>query len=297
MKPESSQEFLFKPVQHLGPPKIFPPPENGKLSIAVRFVIPGLTSKKKEELARLAHRCGIDLWGVDFENVTNKTQQSGILVTFCLYIPLPDEEDSFVVEATARLLVERYLGLLSFCTGLKLSKVALQLLTSKNGEIFHTILPMGSRAPSPPRRHQIPAEILTGKEISEAVYSALFWLRRGLAERDPIETFSALMVSLQIMASELGPLHKVTPCVRCLVTEVLKEEKILFDDLWNMRNAVVAHGNKTVTAEVLVKLTELKFEAGRLVYKALNLALDIPEDRLVKPDAAFYITDTFMYDD
>ncbi len=90
----------------------------------------------------------------------------------------------------------------------------------------------------------------------------MLWLRRGLAEHDPIVTFSSLMVSLEIMSrlkSSIGAtlLHcekcgqicghseyHITASMRDFLVNSLGCTTQKFNELWNARNAVVAHGEK-----------------------------------------------------
>jgi len=149
----------------------------------------------------------------------------------------------------------------------------------------------------------------------DCIFSALFWLRRGLAERDTIETFSAFMVSLQIIARNivlLEPLTRrcpscraelsdqepsITLVVRELIVSRLGTSAELFDKVWKARNAVTAHGNLSVTPEVLLELTELKFETAKLAFQGINMMLGISLDSPQSPSDAFFKTDALMYAD
>jgi hypothetical protein len=310
----TENRFLFQPVQRFGLPKIFPPASENKIPAAAQFVVPGLRiGKDKPIFVELARSCGSEVWDVSIDSGHNtKTQEQATLFTLAFYIPHLDSQEEIgqSVQAVGRLLVERYLGLISFFGGIKCAFAHLQFTVLDQPDVFRQILPMANRAASPTVGFTAPS--LPKKDISENVFSALFWLRRGLAERDPIETFSSLMVSIQILARELVDIDpipiKCTSCghtthqkpgitslVRELTTKKLGADPELCSRLWKARNSIVAHGGKTVTAEVLLELTDLKFEAIDLVFRGMNLALGIPLESGPKPNRAFYITDAFMY--
>lgn len=173
---------------------------------------------------------------------------------------------------------------------------------------------MANRTEVPKIVINIPDEISTTK-IPDEVFSALFWLRRGLAERDPIENFSALMVCLQIIARYLGTKQSVTRhCPECgteletsdpSITSMLRELVVkklnappdLFEKLWKTRNAVVAHGNRPVTPDIFIELTELKFDSVNLAFSSIKLSLGLPINYPISPNQMYFITDAFMYVD
>lgn len=315
---QDSQSF-FKLAQFLGAPKVFPPPAQGKVPASVKFIIPELKLGKrdKENISQLAHKCGVEAYDIDAEIAQNdRTKKPATLVTFAFYIPSAANEDENREAATltSRLLVERFLGLFSFFVGSKLSAAHTQAITiSKEGH-YETRLSPIERSSTSPIRVEFPPDL---KSIapSENIWSALVWLRRGLAERDPVDTFSALMVCLQIMARYLVEKQPVTHhCPSCgaeletqepSITSLMRELIVsrlganpdLFDRLWKARNAIVAHGNRPLTAEVFLELTELKFDAANLAFQSIKLGLGMPLDSPPSPNQAFFVTDAFMYVD
>lgn len=310
--------YLFKPVQFLGKPKIFPPPAEGKLPISVQFIIPELKlgNHNKKFVTQLARTASADLWAVHTQRVQNKrTKKDATLVTFAFYIPSLTIEEEYPqsIVFTSVLLVLRFLGLLSFFVGSKLSAVHLQSTILENDH-YSRLLPMAGRGDMPPTKVELPTD-LEGIMPPDNVFSALFWLRRGLAERDPIETFSALMVCLQIMARHIvvgQPVVRhcpscgaqlevtetsITSLTRELIVSRLGASGELFERLWRARNAIVAHGNLPVTPQVLLDLTELKFDAAILAFQSIKLGLGMPLDLPPSPSQAFFVTDAFMYVD
>lgn len=302
MTNKNSQEglYLFKPAQFLGHPTVFPPPAQGKLQASVQFIVPGLKlgNKDRKRVTQLAHNCGMELWAVDTQRVENKrTKEPATLFTFAFYVSpaRSKDENGQVILSTSRLLVERFLGLMSFFAGIRLSFAHLQATTmGKEGHYVLTLPPVG-RASTPPIRIDYPDDV-TNIVPPDDVFSALFWLRRGLAERDPIDTFSSLMVCLQIMARHIVVRRgaSITSLVRELVESRLGASPHLRRRLWRARNAVVAHGNLPVTAEVLLELTDLKFEAAILAFNSIKLSLGMPIDEPPLPDQRFFVTDAFM---
>ena len=89
----------------------------------------------------------------------------------------------------------------------------------------------------------------------------------------------------------------ITSLVRELIVSRLGASKKLFDKLWEMRNAVIAHGNLPVTPEIFLNLTELKMEAAKLAFQGIKLIIGIPFDSPQSPGQHFFKTDAFMYVD
>jgi hypothetical protein len=199
--------YLFIPAQNLGPPTVFPPLAQGKLPVSAQFIVPGLKlgNKHKKLLTQLARNCGLEVWAVEAQRLKNKrTEEPATLFTFAFYVTPASTEDknSEVAMSMSRLLVERFLALLSFFAGIRLSFAYLQATTiGKEGHYVKTLPPVG-RASTPPTLVDFPDDV-SNIVPPDDVFSALFWLRRGLAERDPIDTFSSLMVCLQIMARHI----------------------------------------------------------------------------------------------
>lgn len=291
--------------------QLFPPYVDGKVSANVQFTIPGLhIGKNKDRFMQLAKICGNDIWDVNLENLKDtRTQQNVTRITLAFYIEKSDnhEQDVDTIMSRSRLLIERYAGILSFCAGKKLSVYTQQPTIALGNNRFSTILYPQRRNSSSKTTISVPRQLLDNHPMSDDVFSALFWLRRGLADREPIETYNSLMVCLQILARELikpvptenktntNQERSLTYLVRELTVSKLGAPGKLFRRLWKARNAVVAHGNKVVTADVFVELTELKFEAAILAFKAIKLVLGIPMDDEPKPNQSFFITDAFMY--
>ena len=311
--------YLFKFAQPLGHPTIFPPPAQGKIPASVQFIIPELKlgDRDKDFITQLAHKCGQDIWGINTNHTKNeRTKEPATLVTIAFYVPhtaSKDEKDR-VISSTSRLLAERFLGLLSFFVGIRLSARNIQPTTVGNEGQYTKTLPAVARSSIPSVKIELDADI-EGLTISEDVFSALFWLRRGLAERDPIENFSALMVCLQIMARHIvvqKPTTRLCPScgtkletqepsitslMRKLVVTRLGASPELFERLWKTRNAIIAHGNQPVTPEIFLELTLLKFDAAKLSFKSIKLGLGMPLDSPPLPNQAFFITDAHMYVD
>jgi hypothetical protein len=310
--------FMFKPVQFFGRPSVFPPPIDGKIQAAVQFIVPRLLvdNTDKQIFSELALKCETDIWKMDTQQATNeRTKETATLITFAFYIDSADvgnDKNNFIA-AKGRLLIERFLGLVSFFFGTKLSAIHIQYSTGGKDRTVSTILPMSIRTSQPTIKLKLPENL--DFVLSEEIFSALFWLRRGLAERDPIENFSSLMVCLQIMANKIVPEQiisrtcpfcgseiekqqlSITQKMKVLLVDELGASSDLFEKLWKAMNAIVAHGNKPVEFKVFLELTELKFDAVKLAYKGIKLALGIPLNSPPNPDQAFFVTDAFMYVD
>lgn len=248
------------------------------------------------------------------ENTRTKEPATHVTLAFYISSTNSEVENHQLFQSVSRLLVERFLGLLSFFAGTKLSAVNIQFTTRKKNGNYSKTLPVSAPTSTPPIIIEFPADLEDITPTND-VFSALFWLRRGLSERDPLESFSALMVCLQIMARHIVRLSPVvhycpscgvelktqepsiTSLTRELVVSKLGATKELFDRVWKARNAIVAHGNQPVTAEVFVELTELKFDAVILAFQSIKLSLGIPLDSPPLPDQALFVTDAFMYVD
>jgi hypothetical protein len=322
MSSDNSQDnlYLSNIVQNLGHPIIFPPATQGKIPASVQFIIPGLKlgNRDKGYINQLAHKCGPDLWEIATQHTENRrTKKPATLVTFAFYVNLTGNEDENrqAIQYTARLLVERFLALLSFFVGTRFSAVHMQYTTiGKERGRYSKILPSSSGVPTRRGSIRFP-DGLEGIIPTDEVFSALFWLRRGLAERDPIENFSALMVCLQIMARyliEKQPVAhhcpscgaeletqepSITSLVRELVVSRLGAPPKLFKRLWKARNAIVAHGDRPFTPEVFLELTDLKFDAAILAFQSIKLGIGIPLDSPPSPSKDFFATDAFRYVD
>jgi hypothetical protein len=89
----------------------------------------------------------------------------------------------------------------------------------------------------------------------------------------------------------------ITSQMRELIVDKLNKDHGLFEQLWKARNSIVAHGNQLVTANELVHLTELKFEAIQLAFKSIKLYMGIPFEEKPLPSGSLFITDASMYTD
>jgi hypothetical protein len=142
----------------------------------------------------------------------------------------------------------------------------------------------------------------------------MFWLRRGLADRDVFETYAALMVCLQILAKELveepeipllcqacGAIVRqdapsITRLVRGLVVTRLGEDEAVFKRLWRNRNAIVAHGDADIDADTFLDLTQSRADAIRLCFRGVSLALGLAPD-FFEPHQNVFITSAFLHAD
>ena len=79
-----------------------------------------------------------------------------------------------------------------------------------------------------------------------------------------------------------------------LITSKLDGTEDKFRRLWKVRNAITAHGDDPVTADVLQDVVELKFDAVDFAFKGIKLALGLPVDGPPKPSQLFLITDAFL---
>ncbi len=321
MNEQSQDAFLFKPAQFLGSPSVFPPDIQGKVSVAVQFIIPELSLREndRQPFDNLSRKCGFDVWAFDTRIITNKvTKKKATLITIAFYLSSPptgeEHPTEILISYKSRLLIERFLGLLAFFMGTRFSVVHPQTTIRRNSQ-YVQILSMARRSDTPYSIALALPPKLDNINLSDSIFSALFWLRRGLAERDPIETFSAFMVCLQIIARNIVLLKpstrhcpscgaelsdqepSITSVVRELIVSRLGTPPELFDKLWKARNAVTSHGNLPVTPELLIELTELKFEAAKLAFQGIKMMLDISLDSPQSPSKAFFMTDALMYAD
>jgi hypothetical protein len=261
--------------------------------------------------------CEIELYGVETEHiVNNNTKELATLVTFAFYIncDFTENERNNVIISTSRLLVERFLCIFSFIAGAKLSAINIQPTTINEKGEYSQILHISHRSEVPPSDILFPS-LIENIKIPDEVFSALFWLRRGLAERDPIENFSSLMVCLQIIARYLSTKKPVirhcescgaeldmqdpsiTSMMRELIVTKLGAKQELFERIWKARNAISAHGNRPVTPVVFIELTELKFDAVNLAFGSIKLSLGIPLNSPPSPNPMYFVTDAYMYVD
>jgi hypothetical protein len=311
----SLRTSLGQPRPFLGPPRVLAPRKEGHVSATVQFIVPGLAlgARDRERAVELFDRLGLSVHQAAIERVTNEaTAQTGILVSATFYVTATQPQDADrAIDATSALLVERFLGMLSFLAGLRC--VAVNAQTTRTGEEggYSTTLEPRSRSSNTTAALQWSAQPFGGRAPSAAVFNALLWLRRGLAGRDPLATYGALMSSLQSAAREVvGATPAPGRCSRCggpqaqeaseadwmreLVVERIGASPELFERIWQARNAALAQDEEAVTADVLRRLTELKFDAATLCYKAIKLALGMSLDAPPQLDPSLFVTSTLM---
>ena len=303
---------MLRAVQQRRPVPIKPRTQAGKRGAVVQFVIPGFRIGKKDisSFEQLARNCG-DVDKVKFDRATGKVdKQFATLVSIAFhYVPEENEEaHKDTAGKFGRQIAERFVSLLSFGVGQRLIAVKQQVTKVLEGGRLQTRLHPQSKRSDKYTEVEV-ASVLVEKTPSNDVFNALFWLRRGLAEGDSLDAYSALMVCLQVLArilvspetvrqtcpycgAELG--KRTTSSVKMLVTSKLDGTEDKFRRLWKVRNAITAHGDEPVTADVLQDVVELKFDAVDFAFKGIKLALGLPVDGPPKPSQLFLITDAFL---
>lgn len=119
----SLRTSLSKPRPFLGPPRVLAPRKEGHVSATVQFIVPGLAlaAGERERLVKLFDRLDAGVQAAAIERVANEaTGQTGILASATFYVPAkrPDEAEAAIDTASA-LVVERFLGVLSFLAGVR----------------------------------------------------------------------------------------------------------------------------------------------------------------------------------
>lgn len=312
--PASTLTVLFKPVELFAVFPVRPSEIPGKLGAVIQFVVPTLRVSADDvpALESMALACGAEVEGSAFSRPPKELgEQPGTLVSIAFHydLPLPTEDaHGDKAERIGRLLAERFLSFISFAAGERFLGIHQQVTRfTSNGPVSANLHFVSKRTDKP---RGIDFAVAVGsRRPSEEVFKALFWLRRGIADRDHLDEFAALMVSLQILATILVPaestINRCPHCqaplgtlsrssVRALVVSVLGGSRARFNRLWKLRNAIVAHGNKPVTADVLHDVVEMKLDAIRLAFKAMRLALGLPPDGPPQPSPIIMITDTFF---
>ncbi len=327
MDEQQYELFLLGFSQQLFSPSVTAPVEKGKISVNLQFITSHITmsAKGKDIFDKLIRKCLDEIWGSNISTI--KCRETGLLYTFVeIAFHINEEEDFYrAVQNKSRLLIERFLGIISFCFGVKLSAWNIVLdVKDDSGKLY----PQTQRKiERPPTKFRVPDELIDGKVISSEIFNALFWLRRGLAERDPIDTYNAFMVCLQILAKDwwdkkiasgcipyepqprkcphckekLTNRGKYPPITSLFTQYVIREfgaSKGDVDEVWGLRNAIAGHGDKSnIDADVFIKITDLKFRAAEWAYQGINLALglDLTSDDTPKPSQDFFITDALMY--
>jgi hypothetical protein len=313
----NTQQFAFTPRQFLGAPLVSAPPKAGHTQAAVQFIIPGLAvgKRQREAILKLCDYIGREIYCADLKKVaTETTKEIGTLVAIAYYIPNVETEEAIAksVDDAGIVIVERFLGMLSFIAGVRLVAAHTQTTWVKNTGSMSTKLEPHGRSGGSRILLDIPDVPFGGRTPPDNVFIALFWLRRALAERDPLDTYSALMVALQAIAREAvqakATQHSCPQCshltvrdasvsavVRELVVKRLGATPGQFAAIWKLRNAVVAHGNQAVDAGMFLRLTELKFEAADLCYKGIKLVMGLPVEGPPRLDPSFFVTSSLMY--
>jgi hypothetical protein len=311
----SLRTALTRPRPFLGPPRVLAPRKEGHVSATVQFIVPGLVASAEDRQRALAlfEHLEVPVHAAAIERASNEgTGQPGIFVSATFYVPdnAPEDADRAIDTASA-LLVERFLGLLSFLAGVRCVAINAQTTRTGEGATFSTTLEPSSRSGQSPARLHWPETPFVGATPSPHVFNALLWLRRGLAARDPLLTYVALMNGLLSAARDVvGRKPEPGRCSRCggpqaqevsetdwmreLVVEQLGASPELFERVWQARRAALGEDDRAVTAEVLRRLTELKYDAATLCYRAIKRALGTPLDAPPQLDPALFVTSTLM---
>jgi hypothetical protein len=151
---------------------------------------------------------------------------------------------------------------------------------------------------------------LISAQLTERHYRALRHLRHGLAHTSPERRFSSLMLAIMILARTFSsPLARTRHCPSCHAVlggqQPGERERLLnlanvldgwdareIDRLWDLRNTVMGHGGRNLTADVAMELLEAGFSAARLAYDCLNACL--PGLALQGPAPSWFVTDLYM---
>jgi hypothetical protein len=302
---------MMKPVQFFGRMPELPSKREGFLGAAVQFVIPGLTvsGQDLEVFRGFALGCGESVESTWLERVQGEaSKEPGTFVSITFHQPVAaDAQDA--ADTAGRLIAERFLSVASYLVGLRLVAHHLQVSTENADGTFTARQHPNKQWTEPSRKVDLPAPMALLRP-SPDVFKVLFWLRRGLSGRDPLDAFAALLVALEILASLLVPEDDVVSrCKHCgeelgrrtthslkhLVTDVLGASPELFHALWSTRNAVVAHGGRAVTADVLREVVRLRLEAIRLVFRSVALALGLPAGIEPEPAPIVFFEDPFLH--
>lgn len=314
MNKPSEQYVLFNPSKFLGPPAVVAPLKFGKISIALQFIIPGLTTHHENDMdiVNLIKKCMIDVVESDIKRFPGMEPPSS-LITMSFYIDYCKDQGirQQIIDTKVRNFIERFLGLISYCAGYKAS--AKNIITTITwGSNNTVVLGVRNKANEPKIKFSIPERLING-ELPEDIFAALFWLRRGLAEKDPMERFWAFTICLQILARklvlEVPELHKCPNCgkdlpknpypisfqfKRLLISKLNASGKVT-KDIWSWRSKLVAHGGKMNLSMVdYFELTDLNFKAAELVYQGINLALGLDSAKAPRPSQNFFMTDVLM---
>jgi hypothetical protein len=304
MEGPTHASYLFEPTKLMGTPSVIAPPMIGKISVALQFIVPGLdiAQTERDDFKKLIKNCSQSVYDSSIAIVKSKaTGEEATFITIAFHIDYfgGNAECHQAIENESRILIERFLGIVSYCAGIKLMAKNI-INTIVKYPKFEAILTPTTMTQSPKIKIKIPRDFFDKKCPSEEIFTALFWLRRGLAQSDPIDTYNAFMVCLQILARDWWeknhpqPRSKMptpTSLFKEYITTELKINADLVDRAWKKRNAIVAHGNKlNIDANDFIGLNELKFHAAKWAYTAINLALGFDLENAPRPSQNFFMT-------
>jgi hypothetical protein len=148
---------------------------------------------------------------------------------------------------------------------------------------------------------------LLSASLNERQKRALRHLRHGLATVSPERRFMSLLLAVMILSREFEfDVQRVTSCKNCghvveargpgerdrllNLANVLPGwtvERIMA--FWKLRNDIMGHGNKPLSAKAAGVLLEASFDVATLAYDALNACL--PELNLAGPSPLWFVTD------
>lgn len=301
MEDISGYHYTFRPAQLLGQPSVIAPQMSGKISVSLQFIIPDLQIAKNEidSYKKLITSCVDEVWGSDILNVN-----SAALITIAFYIEYIQDGNELhnAIENKSRIIIERFLGVVSYCAGIKIRAVNI-VTTRREGSNLVATLNAIDKAQFPKVEFTLPQKIYEDEILTDEILTALFWLRRGLAENDPIDTFNALMVCLQVLARNWWELHKTegetlpTPTIlfRDYLIREIGADPSQIKNAWKKRNGIAAHGNKlNIDANDFVGLIELKFKAIGWAYKGINLSLGLDLRNAPRPSQNLFMTPALM---
>jgi hypothetical protein len=314
MNKPSEQYVLFNPSKFLGTPAVVAPLKLGKISVALQFIILGLTTPHENEtdIINLIKKCMIDVVESNIKRIPGIKPPSS-LITLSFYIDYCEDQGirQQIIDTKVRNFIERFLGLISYCAGYKAS--AKNIITTITwGTQNQVVSGARDKAKEPKIKFSIPEGLING-ELPEDLFAALFWLRRGLEEKDPIERFWAFTICLQILARKLilevpernkcpncGEYLPINPYPisfqfkRLLISKLNTSGKVA-KDIWSWRSKLVAHGGKiNLSMEDYFELTDLNFKAAELAYQGINLALGLNSATAPRPSQNFFMTDVLM---
>ena len=151
---------------------------------------------------------------------------------------------------------------------------------------------------------------LESKDLTERHYRALRHLRHGLANTSPEKRFSSLLLSVLILSRLFPPdIQKITACRNCghtisqhgpgerdyllnLVNVLQGWSTAEINELWRLRNTLLAHGNEHLDAHAIWRLQEASMKTARLAYDTLKASL--PNLEISGPAQSWFFQDTFM---